>query len=652
MAALKLLTAGLGTFLLGRQLRISVSGALLAALIYMLCAPNIVFLQYSLATVASVLPWLLFTTDRLIRAPSPACVAAVAAAVSLSVLAGHPGTTGLVLTAGAIYGVALLLLDPEIRRRPWRPAGAWVAAMVLGAAGAAVVLVPFLQALGPSVTRHAHGELFARTRQPLVAMLNVAMPDLFGNGKPDYFEPDSHYELTAVYFGVPALLLAACGFLRRRRDPAFIALALVAAIAVMAAYGLPPVQQITDALPPYNSIITSKNLFIVALVGALAAGAGFSSLTERKLPWRRIAIVVAGLVAVVLVGVVGASVTDRLPAPATVERHAYLRFAVVVIAGIVCLAAVGRIGRRAALALVLVVAGLDLAYLQNFNAILPKAEAYPPKSAALDYLDRQPGQFRISPISIGLVEPILPPNTPALYDLEDIQGYDFPLSYRWANFSQKVLLESGNAPEHAYVPPRPSGPSLTALRMMNVRYYLATPGRPSPDPAMRRVYHGGDAWIYRDPQALPRAYVVGGTRRLSDDQTLAELSHGLLDPRREVAIPADAPVSSAALSPLRPARVETIDSQHVRVHLPPGPAGWLVLANAYSPQWRAKVDGHATQVEPTNLVAMGVPVSASTRTVDFTYDRGGFYFGAAVSAAAFFIMVLLTRPWRLLARRG
>jgi hypothetical protein len=422
----------------------------------------------------------------------------------------------------------------------------------------------------------------------------------------------------------------------------------------MAAYGIPPVEQIANAVPPYDSIITSKNLFAIALVGALAAGAGFSSLAERALPWRRIAIAVGALAAIVGVALLGAQAADRLPAPSDVEHDAVLRFAVVLAAGGVCLAAVGRVGRVRALALVLLVVALDLAYLQNFNVMLPKDEAYPPRTASLDFLDRQAGEFRISPISAGLVEPILPPNTPALYGLEDIQGYDFPLSKRWADFSQKVLLESGNTPEHAYVPPRASGPSLEALRMMNVRYYMATPGREAPDPSLRRVYGGADAWIYEDRFALPRAYVVPVTRRADDATTLDALSRGQVDVRREAYVPEDAPEagpSAAEPAPgFRGARVETIDSQRVRVHLDPGAAGWLVLANAYSPQWRAEVDGRAADVEPTNLVAMGVPVSASARTVEFRYDRTGFSVGAAVSVAALVLMALMARSGRRLRR--
>jgi hypothetical protein len=138
--------------------------------------------------------------------------------------------------------------------------------------------------------------------------------------------------------------------------------------------------------------------------------------------------------------------------------------------------------------------------------------------------------------------------------------------------------------------------------------------------------------------------VVPSTRALPDDAALAELAAGRLDPRRVAIVPPGAAASpGATASPgaageLRPARTEKLSEEHLRVHLPGGAAGWLVLANAYAPQWKAEVDGRSAEVSPTNYAAMGLPVSASARTVDFSLDRSGFWAGAALSIAALLVM--------------
>jgi hypothetical protein len=49
-------------------------------------------------------------------------------------------------------------------------------------------------------------------------------------------------------------------------------------------------------------------------------------------------------------------------------------------------------------------------------------------------------------------------------------------------------------------------------------------------------------------------------------------------------------------------------------------------------------------LEPTNLVAMGVPVSGRSRVVDFRYSQGGFWTGSAISGVAVLLIALLAHP--------
>ena len=72
----------------------------------------------------------------------------------------------------------------------------------------------------------------------------------------------------------------------------------------------------------------------------------------------------------------------------------------------------------------------------------------------------------------------------------------------------------------------------------------------------------------------------------------------------------------------------------MRIHIPPGASGWLVVANAYNPAWGAKVDGKGAKLYPTNFAAMGLPVREGARTVDIEYRRSRVWVGAAVSGAA------------------
>jgi len=647
ICALKLLTAALGAYALARQLRLRRGGALVAGLVFMLCAPNVVWLQWPHGTVFTLLPWLLLAVDRLYRRPSARGVAVLGAAVGLLVLAGHPESAFLASSAAGVYLIALALADRRARALPGH-LGRFLAGHALGAGIGAVAAVPFLQAYADSITREAHGVL-AKGHLPLESAVVFLLPNLYGSGRPDYFGPPFGYLTVAAYFGVVALLLAVVALVRRRPTPAGWALGAMAAVSAMVVFGIPPVRWVIENVPPFESGNNHRVFFVIALAAAIGAGAGYDSLARRALPLRHAAALCGGLLALTGALLGALSLAGELPAPRDVEEKAVLLFALAFGVGAALLALLGRVGPRAGMALALVAVLVDLAYLQNHNAILPRDEAYPPKPAALAALEREPEPFRVTGVRSSVQQPlVMPPNTAALYGLEDVQGYDYPQPRRFADFSWYVLRFRGITRELNFLTPRlPSGPRLAGLRMFNTRYYVAPPGTPAPTPAFEPFYKGADATVFRDREALPRAFVVGRTRELAEDRSLIPLITGALDPRREALVPPGASAPPDAAKEFREARTEILAPDRVRVHLPAGGGGWLVLANSYSAQWRAEVDGRDEEIRPTNHTQMGLPVAAGARTVEFRLDRSGFWAGVAISLASLALTALLAlRPRR------
>src|SRR4051794_10928710 len=154
ICVLKLFTAGFGTYLLARALRIRPGPALVAALVYMFSAPIVSWLETALGTVLTLLPWLVLTTERLRRRPSPSRAAALALVVALSIFAGHPETAALSSAAAAIYLGASLWA--ERAARGLRAFGALVGGHALGLCVAALAVIPFLSALDGSITSEVH----------------------------------------------------------------------------------------------------------------------------------------------------------------------------------------------------------------------------------------------------------------------------------------------------------------------------------------------------------------------------------------------------------------------------------------------------------------------------------------------------------------
>lgn len=638
IAIAKLVLAGLGAFALSRGVGVRRwGGALLAGTVYMLAAPMVAVLQWPMSSVYAVYPWLLLATHRLVQRRGPREVAAVAAAVTLTIVAGHPESALASLSAAGVFLIALLAYSARREARLALSVGArWLLAAGLGLAGAAVVLLPFYRALDASITKATHSG--GGVDIPWYSALHFLAPHLFGNAQPNLY---GFVTISGIagYFGVPALLLALVALWRYRARPATVALAVTALVALMVTYDIPPVSWWTANVSPWSTALLSGRVyFVVALAAAVGAGAGYSALCDLPLRARHAALLTGVVVSALALGVALAEARGLLKAPAEVKRDGVLLAGAAIAAGALLLLGLGRMRTALMLPAAILVTALSMVELRGLNVTLEPHDAYPPTPAALRFLQSQPGPFRVQVIRPH--DTMAPANSLAGYGLESLEGYDFPLDARWSQVQGAALRYVGLLPERTAMigPPQPK--ALTSLRLFNVRYYLAEPGAAPPVSGFERVYSGDDGTVFRDPAALPRAFVVPSTRPLERQQELATLAAADFDPRAVALVASDAPRAPAG-SAFAPARVERPSPDRLRVHLPRDAAGWLVIGNAYSNAWTASVDGRPAEIEPTNYAAMGLPVSAGDRTVEMWIDRSPYLVGAAISLLALTGMALL-----------
>jgi hypothetical protein len=501
------------------------------------------------------------------------------------------------------------------------------------------------------VSRSDHGAL-AYGDLPWWTAIVLAVPNVFGDGKPDYLGPPFFYPTVAGYSGAAAALLAGVAAWRRRGRPETAALVAMAAVALCAQFGVPPVDWIVRGLPPWNAGNASRTFHVIALAVALGAGAGVAELARRPLRGRIAAAIGVGAAAVVGVWLAGLMAAGELPAPRSVEVRAAVRCALALAAGAACLWLLGRTRPLAAVAVVAAVVALDAAYLRGFNVVLPAREAYPPATPALRALDTATGPeepVRVAGLWRGGAPPFaLPPNTGMLQRLEAVQGYDFPPSTRWAEFSRDVLGQVGTTPELTWnVAPRTSGAALTGLRLLGVRYYVTAPGAAAPAAGLARFHAGADATVWEDRAALPRAFVVGRERRLGRSAALGAFARGEIDPRREVVVAPDAPrVPPGGPSRAVAARARRVAPDRLRIDVPAGARGWLVVGQGHWAFWRARVDGRDAPLVPADHALMAVPLAAGARQVEVFLDRRVAYAGFGLSALGLLGVAALAWPRR------
>ncbi|MEI7889637.1 MAG: YfhO family protein [Actinomycetes bacterium] len=644
MCLLNLLIAAMGMFAFARGVGIKRSGGLVAGTVFMLSAPMLGWLQWPHAFVFALLGWLLWTTDRLTKSGRWRDVGWVGLVIGLEILAGHAESAILNSLAAFTYGTAVILADRK-RRATWlvgiRKMGMWVFSNVLGLAIAGAAVIPFYTSYDLSIERISHKY---QTRSPLDLSdaLLYLMPDLYGRADnwPNVSRLDFLFTSTLVDFGVGALVLACIALWRFRAAAQAKALAAVAGVSALLMFGIWPAKLLLK-IPPLDTVIVQRVYVFIAAAGAIAAGAAVGSLLRKRLPVK--AIMLWTIIPFVLaIGILEIELAfNKTYGPErTIHYGSIVRLAAILVLTGVVLWMLGRVKERWAVAATLILCVGQLAYLSTVNVWLPPELAHPATPPSIQFLQKQPGTFRIGTIRIGVEPTLMQANASAMYGLETLEGHDPPISRRWVAFTTRALQQPG------YLERLPGGPdprkpkALALLRMMNVRYYLSRPYARYAIPGLTEVYRGPDAVIYQDAYAMPRAFIVPQVHRTGPLYALGQMMSGKLKPRQFAYVPTGSPGILGGGDVYRTAVAKWTSNREMRIDVPTGPGGWLVVGNPWTPDWKATVDGKSSVVEPTNFAIQGISLPPGKHTVIFTYSSQPFWQGVALSFAGLILMLL------------
>jgi hypothetical protein len=557
----------------------------------------------------------------------------------------------------------------------------YAAACALGAATAAIQILPFLDYLPRT---HLHGTLPDWTwshlvpRPRLLAMVALGFPYVFGH--PAWGDREFtgalglplFNEIAGVYVGVlPLVLAGGAAWTRVRTDATVRFFTIFAAITLAYFYALPPVYQVLKATPLLNGsrllvVPALSNLCLAYLAGRglddwrarLRDDAAFGRRATRSMLIAAMVIAVGvalgqlaltlGRARILALGEARvAHLVDthartgpslgmwrdasfwrgRIPiiyadARLGAATPAIAAVVLVVSAGVVAL---GRRRRDAVLVVgVLAVSVGDLAALGiGVNVSTDVANVYP-ATPSIRFLQADRTLFRVSALN-----QVLTPTAGMPYGIADARGFDAVWPRRYAH----LLLADGrlvnsNLGNPFFYPHYRS----RALDLANVVYFLAD--APLPDGELQRVF-AGDILIYRRPHALPRAWLVGEVERAaSEADALARVLRREFDPRRRAVVEDDLPSLAGAVGQVGHVQITTYTPGRVVLKTKsPGPA-LLVLADGYDPGWRVFVDGAERRLHLTNYAFRGVLVPAGEASVDMRYAPQSFRVGAGLSIAS------------------
>jgi hypothetical protein len=189
------------------------------------------------------------------------------------------------------------------------------------------------------------------------------------------------------------------------------------------------------------------------------------------------------------------------------------------------------------------------------------------------------------------------------------------------------------------------------LNLANVEYVLLT--QRISDPAFEEVFVGSRSAIYRNLNALPRAWLAGSIEVVDDGAAVDRLLAADMDARNTVLLPEPLP-GGIDVQPDPQGTVtwgeREIDRYTIRVDSD-RPA-LLVITDNYFPAWHAEIDGAAVPLLRANYAFRAVPVPAGSSELRLYYDSGRLNSSAIVSAVILLLLAGVTATGLRPNRKG
>jgi hypothetical protein len=661
-AALKLWTAGFGTYLLVRELGLRFWPGIVAGVSFMLCAFNVVWMTHGdLVSVAALLPWMIWLTDRIVCRGRRSDGAWLAVATGFMFSGGHPGTEVHVVAATTLYaiGKTIVIHEPAMRNR-WRRLAMIGGGMALGGLLLCVTLVPTLRAIpgtAGELTRRDGAPTMPGGVMPLSIAKTILFPDWWGRPSAVNLGGPANYNERTLYAGTVAVLLACLALLipgAWRRKAPFVA---IAAIGLAAPLDVQPLRLFLTHVPPFDSVQNQRMLMLFMFgTAVLAAFGAEAALSAPRPAWRTRGIVGAGVLAAA-VGVAAVSPTSSdlgqtlshfaTGADDTTVRVIeltsvmwWLVWTVGVALVLVLLTRWSRLASYAPPLLALLVAGDMLHFAHGYQPMGPPSQTIPPRPQAVTYLQRHAAAGRVTGVGATLLN-----DWTTVYGLRDVRGYDAPQpSLRFERLWQ--LVAPNQLGWQPYEVEHLSEPGLRLLSILGARYLLFEPQHTlgqaregSPFASLSIAYDGPDATIVENSDAVPRTMVAPALRVVDGEQgTLSALTDHNFNPRDRVIIERGQPDAAhlAATATGGGTAVVTGEANaEVRLRASLPREGLVMLDDQLVSGWTVRVGGHPARALRVDGVMRGVAVPAGTHSVVWSYTVPGLRLGLLLSGLGF-----------------
>ncbi len=668
--------------------RLSRSSCIVAAIIFMFCAPQI-FHVYpghlpNLCTMIWM-PLILLFSELFIRSRNFLYAFFGGAAVAFNILAGHPQY--FFYTAIAIVAYFIIRIIQEFREhRHWKYVGYHAAGIfiiyTIGVLLTAIQLLPAFEMIKHSTRQTLSYEWVGQFSFAPENFITLFIPEFFGDSlKTPYWGRYYLWEMS-LYIGIlPLMLCLLASFYNRNTfTKTFLIMALITTILALGKF-TPLFKVLYSVVPGFNMFRgNSKFIFIIAFSLSVLSGIGAEYLRNTIFTKKKISTffyITSGIVAAISLfllifflfrtgygtwhGIINKIylLGDRYSTLPNLKDPEFLRatFAIAtksavkfIILMILSLLVIGlwingRLKRQIIIPITLALIFGDLWFFGNqYMVTFDSRQCFWDKEVTSIMKDN-PATSRIT--TVGHFEL----NQGMAHDISNIGGYDANVIKEYSEF---INLSDGKPLDTPNIVMEVRQIS-KLTNLLNLKYILLPANVMIEHPAIKRVFNNSKYALFDNTQAIPRTFIVHEAKTLHGrDTTFKELASSEFNPLKCVILEEPSKLTRSISSENyqqepNPTIVE-YSPNRVTIKATLFEDGYLVLGDTFYPGWNAYVDGKKSKILKTDYVMRSVFLEKGEHVVKFVYEPKSFTIGMVISLTSIIILIPLSIYFKIRTR--
>lgn len=658
--------AGIFTFLLLRELRLSIKSALFGGITFAFSSYFVVWMEYgNIGHSILWLPLLMWLCLKNLQKTSVVYSFILILALTFSILAGYIQTTFYLFIS--LFAFVVFALAVRNRKRWFTKLLIFIPIFILPILLSAIQLLPMVELLFNSARSSYPTSSFLKLLVPQFHLATLFVPDFFGNPATRNYWLSGTYIERVSYIGVLPLFFAAYGLFRKRTVFTWFFTAMLAMVYLLTFDTFIARVFYSLNIPFISTAVPSRMMYLLSFSASILAAFGLNSFenSKRTKSFFKVICIMGGIYGFLWAFIFIAPIIFK-NAPwvlnLTVAKRNLILPSVIFLIGMALLLfsyQSGRVKKYIFIA-VLTLTIFDLFYFfQKITPFAPKESIYP-QTEVFTHLKNIQGINRSWGYGSGHIEDNIQTHeklfSPGGYDALHIKRYG-----ELASASKDGTI--ADPPPRSDVNLAPGyGPDdlksnyyrQRALNLLGVKYILNkiepqnTDIKPDyqafPEDTYKLVWQKGPWQIYENKKALPRVFLASDYIVQKDRNKIIKMIFNQKFNLRDRIILEEDILKKMEFSKDKNARVVVKMYSPNKVVLQTNATSnmFLFLSDNYFPGWKVNVDGKSERIYRANYSFRAVPVEKGSHEMVFWYYPDSFDLGLKISLITLVGLLLAT----------